>query len=66
MYPNPSSDYIKVSEKMETLIVYDAVGREVLRAKDTDTVDLRSLISGNYILKLYSKEISNSYKIIKK
>ncbi|MCS3533117.1 hypothetical protein M2373_004544 [Chryseobacterium sp. JUb7] len=51
---------------METLIVYDAVGREVLRAKDTDTVDLRSLISGNYILKLYSKEISNSYKIIKK
>lgn len=66
VYPNPSSDYIKISEKMETLIVYDAVGREVLRARDTDTVDLRSLISGNYILKLYSKEISNSYKIIKK
>ncbi|MEN4762842.1 T9SS type A sorting domain-containing protein [Chryseobacterium sp. C39-AII1] len=66
VYPNPTSDYIKISEKMDLLVLYDLTGRVVITAKNADNIDVRSINSGNYILQISNKKINQSFKIIKK
>ncbi|MET3538142.1 T9SS type A sorting domain-containing protein [Chryseobacterium limigenitum] len=66
VYPNPTNDYIKISEKMDELVVYDLSGRMILSVENTDTVDLRGVNTGIYILKAKNKKETRSFKIEKK
>lgn len=66
VYPNPTNDYIKISKKMDELVLYDLSGRLILSVENTDTVDLRTLNTGIYILKAKNKKETRSFKIEKK
>lgn len=66
VYPNPATDFIKISEKMDTLVLYDVTGKEIIKVKNSNVVDLKNLSTGTYILKATNKQANQSFKIIKK
>ncbi|WP_428224335.1 T9SS type A sorting domain-containing protein [Flavobacterium sp.] len=58
LYPNPTSDIVKVecSKQVEKVIVYNLLGQEILTQKGNEkevTLDVRNIPSGNYILNVY-------------
>lgn len=70
VYPIPTKDILNVSYKSEinTVKIYNLLGQEVYANRATSAnlqLDLSSLYSGPYIVKLISKEGKHSFKIIK-
>ncbi|WP_294288358.1 BspA family leucine-rich repeat surface protein [uncultured Chryseobacterium sp.] len=67
IYPNPATDFIFVSNaKAEQFTIFDPSGRTVLRGMLSDgKIDIRSLVSGNYILQLISDKNIRNLKFIK-
>ena len=77
VYPNPTSDYLNITfqdmagEDFE-VVLYDILGRAVLQQEHTnssgsETINLRSLNTGIYLLKVVQSSTSKSktFKIIK-
>lgn len=52
VYPNPTTDMVRLSQQVQEAVLYDAVGRETMRRRDTDCLDLGTLPSGIYTLRL--------------
>lgn len=67
VYPNPSSDFIKVNgvEKIDKIRLFDVSGKMVLETQSTEA-DIRKLPAGQYILNVHSGSDIISRKIIKK
>ena len=55
IYPNPARDRISISsieqESIESLAIYDLLGKLVLESKGTNSIDVSSLTGGLYLLK---------------
>ena len=66
IYPNPSSKYINVNidTKLEA-VVFDLLGKELIREKITGRLDISSLEKGTYILNLTDGVNTSTHKIIK-
>jgi len=57
VYPNPTSDYITIKSpsKITEVKMYDMLGKLILtNTKSTDKINVSSLQTGAYILKIYS------------
>jgi hypothetical protein len=67
IYPNPVSSILTIqSEKsIDTIEVFDALGRLVLTKKSTNTLDVSSLQSGTYLMKIGSQNSIENIKFIK-
>lgn len=67
IYPNPVSSILTIqSEKsIDTIEVFDALGRLVLTKKSTNTLDVSSLQFGTYLMKIGSQNSIESIKFIK-
>lgn len=67
VYPNPVSNALNVEtmEKVEDIILYDVLGKEVLRTTKTNNIDVSNLNNGLYILKLITEKGIGEYKIVK-
>ena len=68
VYPNPTADYIYLSgsERLEYRI-YDMNGKVMIDGKwNNETIDIRSLPQGQYLLVLANDQIFESHKIIRK
>jgi hypothetical protein len=67
IYPNPVSSIVTIlSEKsIDTIEVFDALGRLVLTKKSTNTVDVSNLQSGTYLMKIGSQNSIENIKFIK-
>jgi hypothetical protein len=68
IYPNPTWDYlnVKTQSKIVNLEVYDMTGRKINVELNDNKIDVRNLQSGNYILKIETKEGIKTEKFIKK
>jgi len=66
VYPNPTSDfiYIKTNLSLEKIELYDALGKNILKAKNIKKIPVNNLSKGIYILKIYSGNKSISKKVI--
>ncbi len=66
VYPNPTSDfiYIKTSLLIEKIEIYDALGKSILKTKNTHKIPVNNLSKGMCILKIYSENRNISKKII--
>lgn len=52
IYPNPATDYLHIqAEKPVDVLIYNAIGQEVLIQKQAKKVDVSSLASGIYLLR---------------
>lgn len=67
IYPNPASEVltIKTDSKLNKVEIYDMTGRKVDASLRNNQVDVRNLQSGNYIIKITTKDGVSSEKFIK-
>lgn len=67
IYPNPTSDFIKVQNVKDFKIarIFDLTGKLVQESKSAE-IDVRSLAKGQYILNIHSGNTIESQKFIKK
>lgn len=70
-YPNPVDAILNLrfSETINSITVYNLLGQQVLRSnpnRNEAKIDISSLISGTYIMKVISGSNSKTVKIIKK
>ena len=67
VYPNPTTDFINVSANnpIDKIELYSMLGKKVVAANNTNTINVSNLDSGVYFIKLYSGNTSTSKKIIK-
>ncbi|WP_353777642.1 T9SS type A sorting domain-containing protein [Winogradskyella sp. 3972H.M.0a.05] len=67
IHPNPIKDYLNIeaSFPIDSVVIYDAIGKKVLETKQSQNILLSHLNSGVYILKIYSENSSVSKQIIK-
>jgi len=59
---------IECEERIESLDIYDALGRKVISKENTPkstTIDVSNLDNGIYILKLRTAKGSGEYKVVK-
>lgn len=69
IYPNPVVDILHFQgrEKVEKVQIFDASGRIILsKGVKRNQVDLSHLQTGNYLIKIFTKEKQFTQKIIKK
>jgi len=67
LYPNPTTGVLKIQGK-DTLLnvhVHDLLGKEVLRMYSSNSIDMSSLASGVYLLKLYDGEDFSTQRVVK-
>ncbi|MEP0265229.1 leucine-rich repeat domain-containing protein [Dokdonia sp.] len=55
VYPNPTTDIINISQTVKNITVYDLSGKQVYKGSD-NTVSLKNLNNGLYILRLETQE----------
>ncbi|MBP1644858.1 MAG: putative hemagglutinin [Bacteroidetes bacterium] len=70
IYPNPVSNDLNIecSEKIDSIEVYDSLGRRIIRQENSPkktTIDVSNLNNGIYILKLITEKGIGEYKIVK-
>ena len=66
LFPNPFSDYISISIDSELeAVLFDLLGKELIRENVNGKLDIRSLDRGTYILKLSNGITTSTHKIIK-
>lgn len=66
IYPNPSYDYININAHLNLeAVIYDFIGKELIRENVTDKLDISTLEKGIYILNLSDGTITSTHKIIK-
>ena len=70
LYPNPATTTITIQNAANSIItIYDIKGSVVRNAtilKDTEIINLKTLKTGVYYAKIYSKTTSSTLKILKK
>lgn len=67
VFPNPTTATLEISgiETPQELTVFSIVGKQVLQAKNTKTIDLSVLNKGVYLLKIKTDKGQTTQKIIK-
>ena len=66
LFPNPSSKYIDVNiDSVLEAVVFDLLGKELIRENITGRLDISSLEQGTYILNLSDGINTSTHKIIK-
>lgn len=67
IYPNPVLDLIYVTEPVRLLEVYSINGQKIMHFENIHScVDLKSLASGNYLIRLVTHDHDDTISIIKK
>lgn len=65
IYPNPTSNFIKLTKKANKISLYDTAGKLLITAKDTNVIDLTKFLKGVYFLKVKIDNKIKSFKVIK-
>ncbi|MET3535393.1 T9SS-dependent choice-of-anchor J family protein [Chryseobacterium limigenitum] len=68
IYPNPATDFltIKSKSKIDKVEIFDGAGRKLSIELNDNKIDVRSLQSGNYVLKIGTKDGIKTEKFIRK
>ena len=67
LYPNPTSNYVYINSDIELeAVVFDLLGKELLRENINGRLDISCLEKGTYIINLTDGINTSTHKIIKK
>jgi hypothetical protein len=68
IYPNPATDYLKLnaSSKISSVEIFDMSGKKVVTQLVDNTVDVKSLAKGSYVIKIQDQNGTSTQKFIKK
>ena len=72
VYPNPATDVLNIQSKQSTQInsisIYNTLGQLLLiipKAKNTSTVDVSNLPTGNYFIEIHSDQGTPNTQFLK-
>lgn len=67
VYPNPTKDFLnfKFNKRIDEIQVYDLSGSIVIKKTDSEFINLESLSSGLYLIKISANENSDFIKVLK-
>lgn len=65
VYPNPMNDVLHIDGEYTLLEIYDMTGKIIISEKEKSKIDVNHLMAGTYIVKVYSNDKINVYKIVK-
>lgn len=65
IYPNPFSNQITISDRVDEIHIYDSLGKQVLQMFQTNIVDTSSLSEGIYYIELITKAKRQVKKLVK-
>ena len=67
VYPNPTNDILNFSfnKHLDQIEVYSITGKKVMSQADSNTIDLRSLAKGMYMIKVSVDNNSDFIKVVK-
>ncbi|REC76386.1 hypothetical protein DRF60_13535 [Chryseobacterium elymi] len=68
VYPNPASDFIKISasSKIKNIEIFESAGKKIQLRLENDTIDVRNLPAGTYLINIRTEYGNFSEKFIKK
>ncbi|HAO08228.1 MAG TPA: hypothetical protein DCQ50_14860 [Chryseobacterium sp.] len=68
IYPNPASDFLTIQStlKVENVNVYDISGKKINTVLNGNTIDIKHIPSGSYLITIETKEGKTTKKFIKK
>ena len=68
LYPNPATDKVNVvsNNPIDTIEVYDVLGKQVKLLKNTNEINVSDLKSGIYLFKIYIGDLVSTRKIVVK
>ena len=68
LYPNPVSDILNISGNTTELsiTIYDILGKQVMRSRIFNSLDVSSLTDGIYLVELSNSQKTTTRKLIKK
>ena len=66
VYPNPATEYINIKSpvSINTVELFDVLGKRVLTTNETEKINISQQPSGVYFLKIYSETASTTKKIM--
>ena len=64
--PNPTSDYLTIGGKVQSVEIADASGRKVSAKVINNVVDVKNLAKGVYVIKFVTERGTQTEKFIKK
>lgn len=67
VYPNPVSNFLNIdtNKKIDLISIYNLQGQIVLESKNNEKINVESLTSGQYIMKIFSENTTQIKKFIK-
>jgi len=70
VYPNPATKWIEFSGVEKTggeisILIYDLMGKQILKAQNTTRINIENLVKGSYLLKIKSKNAVYTKKFLK-
>ncbi len=65
VFPIPFNDRIKISKVADVITLYDALGKEVLKAYNANTIDTHKLPNGFYHISIRIEDVTLNKKIVK-
>ena len=67
IYPNPATDYVQVSSTdVERIEVYSLTGQLVATCTGCNTIDVSSLVAGNYIVRVHTPQGIETENLMKR
>ncbi|MCF2219952.1 T9SS type A sorting domain-containing protein [Chryseobacterium sp. PS-8] len=68
LYPNPASDFLTIQStlKVENVNIYDISGKKINTVLNGNTIDIKHIPSGSYLITIETKEGKTTKKFIKK
>lgn len=66
VYPNPASDYVVVDGNADAVEFYSTTGQLIKQTNEAGRIDISSLPTGTYIVKILEKGKTATSKLIKK
>lgn len=63
-YPNPVKDILYLNQKVDEIIIYDIVGKQVLSVQNVQSINVSDLSRGVYMITMTNGKQFNSHKIL--
>jgi uncharacterized protein YciU (UPF0263 family) len=66
VYPNPASNYLRIRHAGQEfdVAIFNTVGQHIMSVKNQEQIDIGSLDTGLYFIRVSSRDVSDTFKVL--
>jgi hypothetical protein len=66
VYPNPASNYLRISNAgpVFDVAIFNTLGQHILSVQNQEQIDIGSLKDGLYFIRVSSRDVSDTFKVL--